>query len=70
MKKQASEKNSEIYGIERRVERQINEIEIQVKNIYKENSNEFNEIKIFKESMRVFEEKSIESIKETNDQMT
>jgi|TARA_B110001450_G_C17245374_1_gene329230 hypothetical protein len=70
VKKQASEKNSEIYGIERRVERQINEIEIQVKNIYKENSNEFNEIKIFKESMRVFEEKSIESIKETNDQMT
>lgn len=50
-----------------RLERQIAEIEIQVKNIYKENTNEFNEVKKFREAMGAFEQSTKDNIKETND---
>lgn len=49
------------------MERQQAEMEIQVKNIYKENTNEFNEIKKFREAMGVFEQSTKDNIKETND---
>ena len=42
-------------------------MEIQVKNIYKENTNEFNEIKKFRDAMEAFEQTTKDNIKETND---